>query len=337
MGGTEMSNYYLAWWNLENLFDEQDAMQLGRRSAKVQRVIQKEISGWTPELRDTKINQLATVVAAMNDGAGPDLLGICEVENRFVVDRLVDSVKGKLATPRNYAVIHADTEDQRGIDVAFIYDADKFDVAKDAVFFHTVMKRLATRDIVQATFTTKTDSPQSFLVFGNHWPSRSAGQLESEAYRQTAGETLAYFHQRSLELLGADEPAIAMGDFNDEPFDRALVENALSTREREKVARAREVPRFWNLMWREAGVPEGTFYFDDEPNVLDQFLVNRAFAASGSRMHVDPGTVHIVHPSGSTEHGGSVRPRPFGGMGKQVDKDGYSDHFPIAMTVELAG
>src|SRR4029453_2195052 len=79
------SDYYVAWWNLENLFDEEHSP---RRTEKVARVIGNAIAGWTPALRDRKIAQLASVIARMNDGAGPDLLGVCEVENRFVLDLL---------------------------------------------------------------------------------------------------------------------------------------------------------------------------------------------------------------------------------------------------------
>ena len=217
-----MRTYHIAWWNLENLFDEENAVALGRRTDKVFRAIKDDITGWTPQLRDRKINQLASVIAAMNTGLGPDLIGVCEVENRFVVERLVDRVNGTLSTPRNYTVVHADTNDGRGIDVAFIYDDSLFQVPlplKESVFFHVVMRRHATREIVQVNFTTTTAAARTWAVFGNHWPSRSGGQFESEGYRAIAGETLSYFHQRVLEVHGRQTPVLAMGDFNDEPFD----------------------------------------------------------------------------------------------------------------------
>jgi hypothetical protein len=68
------------------------------------------------------------VIAAMNTGQGPDLLGACEVENRFVIDRLIDRVNATLPAPRKYASVHADTDDARGIDVAFIYDDTPFQI-----------------------------------------------------------------------------------------------------------------------------------------------------------------------------------------------------------------
>src|SRR5829696_6234386 len=136
-----MRTYHIAWWNLENLFDEENAVALGRRTDKVFRAIKNDIAGWTPQLRDRKIDQLASVITAMNTGQGPDLLGVCEVENRFVIDRLIDAVNSKLPAARNYAVVHADTSDDRGIDVAFIYDDNLFQVPpapEEAVFFHVV-------------------------------------------------------------------------------------------------------------------------------------------------------------------------------------------------------
>jgi hypothetical protein len=98
------------------------------------------------------------------------------------------------------------------------------------------MRRNATREIVQVNFQTRTG--HTWAVFGNHWPSRSAGQFESAGYRQIAGETLSFFHQRVLEVHGPDPPVLAMGDLNDEPFDVSLVTHALSTRQRRRVLEA---------------------------------------------------------------------------------------------------
>jgi predicted extracellular nuclease len=331
-----MRTYHIAWWNLENLFDEENAVALGRRTDKVFRAIKDEIGGWTPQLRDRKIDQLASVIAAMNTGQGPDLLGVCEVENRFVVDRLVDRVNGTLPAPRSYAVVHADTGDARGIDVAFIYDDTLFQVPpppEESVFFHVVMRRHATREIVQVNFKTTAAAARTWAVFGNHWPSRSGGQFETEGYRDTAGETLSYFHQRVLEVHGPQTPVLVMGDFNDEPFDASLVRHALSTRQRAKVTSAREEPRLWNLMWPVVGTPDGSFYFDNQPNMLDQFLVNKNMASSDSPIRVDPTTAQVLKIPAMVNSGIYKKPIPFGGMGKPVNENGFSDHFPITVTV----
>ncbi len=335
-----MRTYHLAWWNVENLFDEEDAVALGRRTDKVFRAIQNDIAGWTPQLRDRKIEQLASVIASMNRGRGPDLLGVGEVENLFVVQRLVDAVNSVLPAPRDYQVVHADTDDGRGIDVAFIYDDTLLDVPlplEESVFFHVVMRRNATREIVQVNFKMRSPAARTWAVFGNHWPSRSGGRFESAGFRDIAGETLSYFHQRVLEVHGPDTPVLAMGDFNDEPFDPSLVLHALSTRQRTKVTHAQEAPLLWNLMWPAAGVPEGSFYFENQPNVLDQFLVNKFMATEETWLRANPSTAQILKPPGMVDGGVYGKPIPFGGMGKPVNVDGFSDHFPIVMTVTDLG
>src|SRR5687767_7847501 len=114
------STYSVGWWTVENLFDRENAPP-GRRPGKARPGLGRDIEGWTPQLRDRKISQLASVIARLNDEAGPDLLGVCEVENRFVLDLLVDELARRLGG-REYAVVHADTSDARGIDVAFLYD-----------------------------------------------------------------------------------------------------------------------------------------------------------------------------------------------------------------------
>ena len=323
------STYYVAWWNLENLFDEENSP---RRTEKLQRAIGADLAGWTAARRDRKVAQLASVISQMNAGAGPDLLGICEVENRFVVDLLVDALDARLPG-RSYAVVHADTNDARGIDVAFIYEPQLLEAPADEVFFHVVMRRNATRELVQVNF--RTHKNRTWTVFGNHWPSRSGGRFESAGYRDIAGETLGYFHQRALEVHGAVTPALAMGDFNDEPFDSSLVIHALSSRQRQRVLAAR-TPTFWNLSWSVIGDPaDGTFYFNNEPNLLDQVLVNKNMARQDAAIRVEPDTLQILRFPG-TFTGTYKRPRPFGGMGSAVDENGFSDHFPIGLRVTEA-
>jgi predicted extracellular nuclease len=322
------STHYVAWWNLENLFDEENA-PADRRPDKVFRAIQKDIAGWTPERRDRKIAQLASVIVQMNGGKGPDVLGVCEVENRFVLDLLAAAVKDLLPA-RSYSIVHADTDDARGIDVAFLFDPDVLTVPPDAVFFHVVMRRNATREIVQVNFLTT--KGRRWSLFGNHWPSRSGGQFESAGFREIAGETLSYFHQRTLEVHGVDTPVLAMGDFNDEPFDTSLVTHALSTRQRRKVVEA-DIPRLWNLTWTVMGEPEGTFYFDNQPNQLDQFLANKNMATEDAPIAVLPETMEIIRFDGMFSTGTYRRPIPYGGMGKPVNENGFSDHFPIGIQI----
>lgn len=322
------TQYHFAFWNLENLFDIEGSP---RRDDKISRAIGDSIKGWTQALLGRKISQLSSVIRKMNNNHGPDLLGFCEVENRYVVDLLVQSLA---PLGRNYQVIHHDSPDKRGIDVAFIYDGNLLEVPEplaDNVFSHFVLRRTATRDILQVTFKTKAHQ-RELIVMGNHWPSRSGGQAESDAYRAMAGETLAYFHQRALEVKGDATPVIAMGDFNDEPFSASLADYALGLRLADLVAKGRN-PYFLNLMWPMMGKGLGTLYFNG-PNLLDQFLINKNWLqpASFFKVKTDSATI-IKFPEMMNKKG---EPIPFGGMGKPVNQNGFSDHFPVEVVVNEA-
>lgn len=322
-------SYFVTWWNVENTFD---SVNSPRRSDKLKRTLGKALEGWTTLIRDKKLAQLTQVIAALNDSEGPDLLGVCEVENEFIVNQLRDRLNAELPN-RSYSVVHADTGDHRGIDVAFIYEDTKLEVPAGQIFQHTVMRRTATRDILQVNFVTR-PAGRTWPVFGNHWPSRRGGKLESSGYRQIGGETLAYFHQRVLEIHGDSTPILVMGDFNDEPFDSSLVNYALSTRQRKRVERASS-PRLWNLMWPLLGEGRGTFYFNNISCVLDQFLVNVNMIKEISPIKSDATSVRIEDDFPGIKNIEATYPQPirFGGIGKPLNKDGFSDHYPISIEV----
>jgi hypothetical protein len=319
-----MADHYVMFWNVENLFDVEGSP---RRSEKLQRTLRGELAGWTPEVLDRKIAQLAKVVSFVNGGRGPDLLGVCEVENSFVLERLCQAVT---ALGRNYQVVHADTQDNRGIDVAFIYDAARFTAGQ--TFFHYIVRRVATRDLVQVNF--RTAAGRSLVVIGNHWPARMEGKLESEPYRIIAGETLSYFHDRIREELGADTPVLAMGDFNDEPFDRSMVEYACCERQRTKVTRATSA-RFLNLMWPLAGQGIGTHYYENTANLLDQFLASKSLLTGASGLSVLAETVEIIRFPAMVRTGIYPSPIRFG-RGDEMDPNGFADHFPIGVKIREA-
>ena len=135
-----------------------------------------------------------------------------------------------------------------------------------AVFSHTLVKRSATRDLVQVNLLAQATGAR-LVVIGNHWPSRRGGPEASAPYRMMAGETLAYFHERIREVCGTDTAIIAMGDFNDEPFDRSISTYANAERERARVMNARSA-KFLNVSWPHVSAGSATYYYANEPNVL---------------------------------------------------------------------
>lgn len=316
-------NYYLAWWNVENLFDRVTAP----RSDKLKSQLKSELKGWTAAVMQRKVSQLASIITQMNAGRGPDLLGVCEVESRAVLERLVAALAG---LGRNYDIAHHDGGDKRGIDVAFIYDRDLLTAEEE--FSHVVLKRSTTRDIFQVNF--RTQAGQVLSVIGNHWPSRMGGTHASEPYRILAAETLSYWISRIQELRGSNANVLVMGDFNDEPWSRSMTAYALSTQSQAKVSYARS-PRLLNLMFPVAGEALGTHYYDNFPGLLDQLLVSRGLARKSAELRVLPESVEILRFPEMVSGGRYPAPLRFGRPSKSssFDADGYSDHYPIAVTL----
>ena len=347
-----MNEYFVAWWNVENLFSVEDDPS---RHEWLERYLGKELAGWDDGVLATKVDQLASVITRMNDGRGPDLLGVCEVENEAVLQQLVDAIH---LPGRSYRVIHHDSGDKRGIDVAFIYDGRRFKTKSREVFHHIIQKRTATRDLFQVNFYTK-PMGNLLICIGNHWPARSGGVLESEPYRMLAGETLSYWMTRIHQIFAENAvneglveseskaippPVLVMGDFNDEPFNRSLSTYALAERLERKVrSRRSRNPYLLNLMWPLMGAGHLTYMYSGEPHMLDQFLVNRGMLDRDSPIELArikmagrrvPYVGIIKFPDmmieSGTNRGG---PRRFGRPARHFDPTGFSDHFPIAIKI----
>lgn len=338
--------YCVAFWNLENLFAPEG---FSDRIPWLAQRLANELKGWTPELFERKLQQLTRILQQIHSGKGPDLLGVCEVENRFVLERLCERLNAALPR-RQYVPVHVDnSRDGRGIDTAFLVDRRRLSHNPATLFSHFVMRRTGTRDISQATFTTK--AGRDLVVLCNHWPSRTGGTYESRGYRFTAGESLAYFHQRIREELGAETPILVMGDFNDEPFDESLQLYAQATRERGDVERSRTAPRLYNLSWRFGPVETadckgakrllyGTISFEGNGAIFDQLLVSQGLLLgqrglkvreASARMEVVPEMVSASLSEGPIRFG-----LPKGDGAANVNPDGYSDHFPVSVILEEA-
>jgi predicted extracellular nuclease len=302
--------HFIAFWNLENLFDTEDAP----RSGGLDRRLAADLKGWTDAVLDQKVAQLARAIQAMDGGSGPGILGVCEVESAGVLKRLTSALGS-----RSWGMVHAEGLDARGIDTAFLYRRDRYKVDPEQVFTHFVMRRTYTRDILQASFGT--EAGRTLVLLANHWPSRSGGQFDSEPYRMTAAETLAHWHTRIHEERGEDVAVLAMGDFNDEPFDRSLVHYALATNARSRLTvkppggPLRPVRRFLNLAASLAGAGEGTYFFSGQPNMLDQMLA---------------GPMAILRAPGVTGRPRAfLRPAVRGG----IKPDGFSDHHAVGVAL----
>lgn len=320
-----MEKHHIYWWNLENLFDVQNSPQ---RPAWLQKELDKELVGWDLQVLNRKIDNLVSIISKFNDGQGADIMGVCEVENENVMKLLTTAITAK--TGKTYEVVHHDTNDQRGIDIAFFYDISKY-TPIGKLFSLEIMKRNATRDVIQMTF--KTNQNNEFTLLGNHFPSRLGGKYESEPYRIMAAETVAYWIERIHEIKGQDHPVILMGDFNDEPFDRAMTEYLLGTHTKQKVLNAKN-HFLLNIMYEHLGKNFGTHVYGNEVSILDQFLVSKSVASNSANypFKVDSSEI-ISYPE--LIKGDYNTPIRFGRpSSSDYNPAGFSDHLPIKLVLQ---
>ncbi|MEM8554748.1 MAG: endonuclease/exonuclease/phosphatase family protein [Pseudomonadota bacterium] len=335
-----MPEHFIAFWNVENLFGPEDHPH---REERIASRIRSDLVGWDRAMYDRKCAQLSDIIAGMDTGSGPDILGVCEVEDAHVLGDLVAALEARLPD-RSYGIVHAQNDaDWRGIDTAFIYDRDRYSVDPDLVFNHFVVRRTGTRDILQATFRTMAGN--DLVLLCNHWPARKGNPEGSAGFRATAGETLAYWHDRIREETGTRTPILAMGDFNDDPWDASVMVNANAKRERGDVERSNSA-MFYNFAWEYMQVTAisasgrtrrlaGTLYYDNDGCLYDQMLANRALLDSkAASFKVVDGSARMETPQAMVDNSVSRGPRRFGlpkGKASKVDLDGYSDHFPVSI------
>src|SRR5258708_22859961 len=169
----QADEFFIGSWNLENLFDTKDDPSVKGD----EEYTHEPANHWTKERLDIKLKNLAKIISKMNDGKGPDVLGVCEVENRQVVEMLVAQLK---SLGRKYEIIHKDSPSERGIDCAIIYDSSVFTLVEPQ-FHHVDADN--TRDIVEVKLKRNAND---LYIFMDHWPSR----FHEESYRNTAADVL---------------------------------------------------------------------------------------------------------------------------------------------------
>lgn len=306
--------FFIASWNLENLFDTKDDPSVKGDEAYTP----ESAKHWTKERLDIKLTNLAKVISKMNDDKGPDVLGICEVENRDVVEMLVEKLK---PLGRKYEIVHKDSPSERGIDCAIVYDSAVFTL--DASQFHHVDPG-ETRDIVEAKLNR---NGNGLYVFMDHWPSK----FHDESFRDKAADVL---RKRIDALIAADPKAdiIALGDFNDEPDDDALRDHLRAVKTDDHLAPDA-------LLDTTAPIKadgKGTIVYKNKWELLDHVIISPGLLdpagfrwKEGSTRRIDFPEL-IFHPRGKSE---IDRPNQ-SYTRNDFHKTGYSDHLPVACIIE---
>ncbi len=308
----------LAFYNVENLFDTRNDSLTDDDERTPESPLQ-----WTRERYERKLKNIARVLADIGRAEArrlPDLIGLCEVENRQVLE---DLIRQAPLRDGDYGIVHEDSPDHRGIDVALLYRKSQFIVVEQQ------FRELKLRTRENLPRKTRDQLIVSGLLNGeplylsvNHWPSRSGGQNSTEYYRMQAAAL-----QRAIldSLLKFDPNArfISMGDYNDNPDDPSL-RYGLGTRT------LRDSLPAWLSYNPMAGYYRkgaGTLAYRDQWSLFDQILFNGCwFEDAGGYQFWKAG---IYNKDYLKTPEGPFKGYPFRTYAGGNYLGGFSDHFPV--------
>ena len=247
----ERDSLLTVFWNLENFFDYTD-QGTGESDAEFSSMGSRH---WSRKKFFRKCDNIAKTLLWMEGRYGrmPDVVGFAEIENRGVLYRLLNNT---LLRKYDYEIVHKDSGDRRGIDVALIYRRSVFTcVSSTWKTPEHEGKKMDTRDILHARLRGKDGHEQDFIV--NHHPSKYGGSKESEDRRNSAMASLLQMCDSLAET--SDVPVIAMGDFNDSPVGPAfaLIEGTLANKGMDLHERK-----------------EGSIRYEGKWDLIDMFLVS---------------------------------------------------------------
>ncbi len=305
---------HIAFWNLENLFDTvDDPSNFGDDE-----FLPTAKSEWNDIRFDNKLSNLSKIIRSMNDGNGPDILGVCEVENRYVLEEL----STRFLKDLNYEIVHFDSKDPRGIDVGLVYKKNKFTYLNSEPI--RVFVQGNTRDILFSTLTFKDDTLHLFV---NHWPSRRTGEIESEPRRIRAANTL----RAKVDSLLKSNPKsniVIMGDFNDMPDNKSLLMTLLAVPFECDSLSQEYTLNLYNTSFKKYSKGVGSYFHQGNFNMLDQIIISKGLLDNKNLDYVCD-SFEIISNELNTTRSGRYKGAPFPTFGSGRYLGGYSDHFPV--------
>jgi len=310
-------------YNVENLFDyEHDSLKSD------QEFLPNAERHWDRKKYKRKLKAIATVITAVGQWEAPALVGLCEVENERTLTDLTR--KSKLRRQR-YRYVMTDSPDERGIDVALLYQPGSFRLV-ETQFIPVVLPSKddrPTRDILHAV--GQLQNLDTLDVFVCHFPSRTGGEKESEPKRLAAANILKQAVD-SLVALRKDAKIIIMGDFNDYPNNRSIRES-LAVEDAYPAKTTYETGKLYHLLAGNArGRSDyGSYRYRGEWDFLDHMIVTGNLLQASSALYTVPGQADVYRAkfllTPDTRYGGELPFRNYSGV--KYSKKGYSDHLPI--------
>ena len=311
----------VAFYNVENLFDTIDDPNNSWDEARTPNGEDK----WTDKKYNIKLNNLSELIPKIGfdvTNSHPAIVGLCEVENKQVLIDLISTGKMK---DLNYGIIHYDSQDWRGIDVALLFDSNKFIPRKAKTYPLKVEYRgnpSFSRDIL-VVFGFLDKEPINFII--NHWPSRGGGK-PSIGQRFKAGELNRKIIDSILNL-NPKSRIITMGDFNDDPGDPS-VKVALKTKSKKNETKINEMYNPMEFLHEEKYY--WTYLYKGKGNMLDQLIVSGSLLEETSKLRFLKAGIFnkkwLLNGRDKGKWAGYPTPNVIYG---KFDPEGHSDHLPV--------
>jgi len=307
-------NYTIAFYNLENLFDiynnpdtlDDDFTPNGRKK-------------WNAKRYHRKLKKLSSVISQIGTDSSPTapvIIGLAEVENLRV---LTDLINTEALQKYNYGIVHFDSSDERGIEVALLYQKKYFEFiaaeSKTLYLHQEAGERDYTRDVLLVKGNLKGELTH-FIV--NHWPSRRKGANETENKRVKA----AVLNQEIIAQINQeiDDPKIIiMGDFNDDPTSTSIKQHLVTD-------------EFYNPFESILDKGRGSLKYNDDWYLFDQIILSRNFIVEQNAQHLFK-RAEIFDEHFLKEWKGKRKGSPFRTYIGKWHQGGFSDHFPVYISL----
>ena len=312
------TDFRIMFYNTENYFDPFDDSLTNDDE-----FLPDAMRHWNYKRFVHKRNVIYKTIMAVGDMEPPAIIGLCEIENRFVLNQLL------YKTPLekfDYRIIHQESPDHRGIDVALLFNPKILKVLDYnfiAINF-PFSPETKTRDIIYVKALI--EGQDSLHIFVNHWPSRYGGELSSAPRRAYVAQQLAQ-HIDALLKKNRNAKILVMGDFNDYPYNKSIRDVLNAGKDPQKNRLINLMPEHYQNL--------GTHKFHGEWGILDQFMVSPVLLSADKGIFVE-GEAQIFNANflliDDTKFLGKMPFRTYLGMKYQ---GGFSDHLPIYLDLGL--
>lgn len=316
---TERGDIRIMFYNTENFFDiYNDSL------TQDDEYLPGGYRHWNNKRFSKKLTDIYKVIIAAGGVEAPEIIGLCEIENKYILERLIHSTP---LSKLDYGIVHKDSQDPRGIDVALLFRRDKLGLLKQS--FITIefpgdsLKK--TRDILY--FKGLTYKKDTLHIFINHWPSRYKGQLETESYRLYVASVLRS-KVDSIFRTDKNPEIIITGDFNDGPQNRSIKEILSAGADLDTIMPG----KLYNISSHlSVNTKTGTYKYKFMWEMYDQFIVSGTLL-SADNIKTSLNDVHIFNPDflleEDTKYSGL---RPYRTYRGYKYTGGFSDHMPIIL------